>query len=122
MPSQAAREVLKGAVAMLAKQDDAGGSNHHRNHHNHWNLHGDEEESGDELRGLGVVAVVGDVDLHCCFGSLWVVWQLEELLCRKGPSRVQPHVSGNRNTPLGLKSEKGSTKYGLIWVAQLAHT
>ena len=110
MPSQAAQEVLKGEVAMLVKQDDAGGSNHHRNPHNHWNPHGDEEESGDEPRVLGVVAVVGDVDLHCCFGSLWVVWQLEELLCRKGPSRVQPHVSGIRNTPLGLKSEKGSTK------------
>ena len=105
MLSQVAQEALMGEVALVLLGGE-GGSSLHKNLRNHWNLHGDAEESDDELRVQGDVVVV-DGGFHWCFGTLF--WQREELLHRSHPpSQVRPRVFcyGTRSTPLGLKSEK----------------
>ena len=97
----------------------AGGhSSPHKNHHSHWKiLHGhahgphEEENVAHDAHAQNAHPYVGGLlrGLHCCFGSLWVIWR--RTLLSLTPNQVRPHVCvrgyyGIRSIPLGLEPKK----------------
>ena len=96
--------LTQSAEVEVAEEAVGGHSSLHKNLHSHWkNLH---DHDGEEEAG-GVRPNVGLRGLHCCSGSLWVIWR--RTLRSLAPNQVRPRACGNRSIPLGLEPKMNLT-------------